>query len=141
MAIALVALGGMGVAGYLTSVHYASTPLACSASGVLNCEQVLTSRYSEVLGVPWSVGGIVWFGVSFALALAALVNAREASSLHIMQAAWSLVGLAVVAYLVAVELAALNHICIWCTSMHVLVVITLLLVLIRRPDVMEDETT
>ncbi|HEY7268509.1 MAG TPA: vitamin K epoxide reductase family protein, partial [Dehalococcoidia bacterium] len=67
-----LSIAGIAVAAYLTSVHYASAPLACSTRGVIDCEQVLTSRYSEVLGIPWSVGGIIWFTISGLLAAAVL---------------------------------------------------------------------
>ncbi len=139
LAVVVISVAGIVVAGYLTSVHYASVPLACSTSGVINCEQVLRSRYSEVLGVPWSAGGIVWFGVSGLLALIALLRTHEPEGLQTMQACWSLLGIGVVVYLVGVEFIALKHICEWCSSMHVLIVATLVLVLFRRPDIFEAE--
>jgi uncharacterized membrane protein len=134
-----LSVAGIVVAGYLTSVHYASVPLACSSSGVVNCEQVLSSRYSEVIGVPWSVGGIAWFSVSGLLALLALAKTPEPEPLQPAQLAWSLLGLGVILYLIGVELVAVKHICLWCTSMHVLIGITLLVVLFRRPDLAEEE--
>ncbi len=138
LALVVLSIAGIVVAGYLTSVHYASVPLACSASGVINCEQVLSSRYSEVLGVPWSVGGILWFATSGLLAAWALIRAPEPPALHPAQVVWGLIGLAVAVYLIGVELVALKHICIWCSSMHVLIIVALLLVLFRTPAVLED---
>ncbi len=133
-----LALGGIGVSAYLTTVHYAHVELVCTSNGIINCEQVLKSSYSTVLGVPWSVGGIAWFAVSGALAGAALLRRPEPPLLQPLQVAWSLLGLAVVIYLVGVEFIALDHVCLWCTSMHVLVVLTLLLTLLRTPPD-EDE--
>ncbi len=132
-AIAL-AIAGLAVAGYLTSVHYASVPLECSSSGVVNCEQVLHSHYAEVLGIPWSVGGIAWFGVSGLLAFVGLRRVPEPEMLQPAQVLWSLFGLGVVFYLIGVELLGVKHICIWCSSMHVLILITLIVVLFRHPD-------
>jgi uncharacterized membrane protein len=138
-AVVCLSLAGIAVAVYLTSVHYASVPLECSSSGVINCEQVLHSHYSELLGIPWSVGGIAWFAVSGALALFGLLRAPEPEALQPAQVAWSLLGLGVVFYLIGVELIAVKHICIWCSSMHVLILITLVLVLFRQPDLGEVE--
>jgi uncharacterized membrane protein len=131
----LVALAGLGVAAYLTSVHYAGVSLACSSSGVVNCEQVITSRYAEVFGIPWSVGGIVWFSVSGLLAAVALTRRPEPEHLQTAQVTWSLIGMATVVYLIGVELVALKHICLWCSVMHVLVALSLLLALFRQPEV------
>ena len=136
----LVALGlaGTAIAVYLTSVHYAKTPLLCSSSGVVNCEKVLSSGYSAVLGVPWSVGGIVWFGVLAVLG-AATLRAPEPRWLHAAQLGWALLGLATVFYLVGVEALALGVLCLWCTVEHVLIGLALLTVLLRSPRVSAPE--
>ena len=128
-----VAVAGVGISAYLTSVHYSSVELVCSENGLVNCEQVLKSSYSSVLGIPWSVGGIAWFLVSGGLALVALVRRPEPSLLQPVQLAWSLLGLGVVIYLVGVEFVALGRICLWCTAMHGLIIATLLLTLLRTP--------
>ncbi len=137
--VVALSIAGIAVAVYLTSVHYASVKLVCSSSGVINCEQVVTSKYSEVLGIPWSAGGIVWFAVSGLLALWAVLSRPEPEHLQLAQVGWSLVGLGVMLYLIGVELVAVKHICIWCTAMHVLIVITLLLVLFRQPELAEEK--
>jgi uncharacterized membrane protein len=130
----LVAFGlaGMAIAVYLTSVHYADTPLVCSSSGVVNCERVLSSGYSEVLGVPWSVGGIVWFAVLTVLGALAL-RAVEPVWLHPAQLVWALIGLATVFYLVGVEALALGVLCLWCTVEHLLIGAALITTLFRSP--------
>ena len=134
ISVLVLAVAGMAVAGYLTSVHYASVPLECSSSGVVNCEQVLHSHYAEVLGIPWSVGGIAWFAVSALLAIVGLRVSPEPESLQPAQVVWSLFGLGVVFYLIGVELLSVKHVCIWCSSMHLLILLTLILVLFRHPD-------
>ena len=133
LATLLMSIAGLGVSGYLTSVHYASVPLACSSGGLVNCEQVLTSSYSTALGLPWSVGGIAWFAVSGVLAAAALVREPEPSLLQPAQLAWSFLGLGVALYLVGVEVIAIGKICAWCTSLHVLIVAMLILTIVRTP--------
>ena len=72
--------------------------------------------------------------MSGGLAVVGLLRSPEPPMLHPAQVAWSLLGLGVVFYLIGVELVAVKHICVWCTSMHVLIFITLIVVLFRSPD-------
>lgn len=132
LALAVIALTGLGVSLYLTSVHYAGAPLVCSAGGVINCERVLTSTYSSVAGIPVSNGGLLWF--SIALTLAGLgLRAPEPSWLQPAQIGWSILGLLGVIYLVGVEVLALGLICAWCTVAHVLILASLLIAILRHP--------
>ncbi len=133
LALLLIGIAGVAVSIYLTTVHYASVPLVCSTNGIVNCERVLSSPYSAVAGLPLSVGGIIWFAISGAIAALALVSAEEPAWLQPAQVVWSLVGLATVLYLVGVEVLALGVICAWCTALHILIVATLLISLFRSP--------
>ncbi|HZV51126.1 MAG TPA: vitamin K epoxide reductase family protein [Candidatus Dormibacteraeota bacterium] len=134
----LAALGvvGGGIAVYLTFVHASAAALVCSASGLVNCERVLTSSYAVILGspVPTSAAGILWFAVSTALALAQL---RRPSSRPLARAhlGWGLAGLATVLYLVYVEIVQLGALCAWCTAAHVAVVLTFLLAITRWQEI------
>ncbi|MHB1500589.1 MAG: vitamin K epoxide reductase family protein [Candidatus Dormibacteria bacterium] len=118
---------GFGVAVYLTAVHYAHVPLACSDTGLVNCAKVVTSPFSVVPGtnLPITVPGMGFFLVSFGLALAQL---RRPFQYGLRQAhfGWACLGLLTVFYLVFVELVELHNICLWCTSVHILILLTLI---------------
>ena len=119
--LALVAsLAGLAVSIYLTAVHYAGVPLACPASGTISCEAVLSSRYAliAVTSLPTSAAGIVWFAVS------ALLWTRRPGRI---QLAWSVAGLAIVLWLVFVEIVLVGAICVWCSAAHVLVLLIFLI--------------
>ena len=120
----LVALSvaGLAISAYLTSVHYESVPLACTASGTVNCTKVLHSSYAEVAGIPVSAFGLVWFAVMAALAL------RPASTALL---AWVAVGALTVLWLVFVELFRVDAICLWCTAAHACVLGILGVVLVE----------
>ena len=133
LALLLLAIAGAGISIYLTAVHYAGAPLVCTSSGLVNCERVLTSRYSTLLGIPVSVGGILWFTVTGILALACLLRRPEPELLQAAQVVWSLVGLGTVIYLVGVEVLALGVICAWCTALHVAIIASLLISVLRMP--------
>jgi uncharacterized membrane protein len=128
----LASVAGMAVSAYLTVVHYSVAPLACSSSGLVDCERVLTSPYAVVSGtaLPTSAAGIVWFGATLALALVQLARPRS-PALATLQLVWAAIGLAVVLYLVFLEIVRLGSLCAWCTSAHVLVLLIFLLALYR----------
>lgn len=127
----VLALVGAGIAIYLTTVHYAQVPLFCSAQGVINCERVTSSSYSVIPGtmIPITLPGLAWFVVS---ALLALLGLRQRHRwIRGAQLAWAILGMLVVLYLVYVELVLLHTLCLWCTAVHVIVFISLLLTMVE----------
>jgi uncharacterized membrane protein len=136
-ALVAMALAGLAISAYLTTVHYAHVPLLCSAGGIVNCAQVTTSAYSVVPGtqVPITIPGMLWFLVSGSLAgVAWRMQARTGvapARLSLAQAGWGAIGLLTVLYLVYVEIVRLHAICEWCTAVHVLTLLTFLVALYR----------
>lgn len=116
----VVSVLGLAVAGYLTFEHFtASTTLACSDSGAINCLKVTTSSYSKVAGVPVALLGLIFFVAMTALCLPPVWRATDRNLRRVRLAA-STVGMASVLYLVWVELFRVDAICLWCTAVHVL---------------------
>lgn len=136
----LAAVAGLGVSIYLTAVHFADAPLACPASGAINCEQVLSSSYAVVAGtaLPTSAAGILWFAISAALAAAVLVS-QSARAWWRLQLAWSAIGLVTVLFLVYVEIVRLGVVCVWCSVAHGLVLAIFLIALPRQQEVTGDD--
>jgi uncharacterized membrane protein len=131
-ASAIAGVAGIGVSAYLTVVHYSALPLACPTGGVIGCERILASPYGVIAGsvLPTSTAGIVWFAISAALAIGQLAG-RDSQLVLRIHLVWSAIGLAIVLYLVFIEIVALGAICVWCTAAHVLVLVTFLAVLTR----------
>jgi uncharacterized membrane protein len=135
----LLAVGvvGLGVSVYLTTLHYAGVQPICTSGGFVNCQGVLKSQYSFVPGtsVPVTVPGMIWFIASGVLAAIAIRCARrglpEPSWLRPAHVVWAVLGLASVLYFVWAELVQLHELCEWCTSVHVLVFLSLLVTLAR----------
>jgi uncharacterized membrane protein len=134
LAIAVLgaALAGLGISAYLTAVHASQAPLVCSVRGPVDCERVLTSGYAQILGtaIPTSAAGVLWFGVSGVLALLQVGPSRARAAL-LAGLAWSVTGLVTALSLVYVEIVQLGALCAWCSAIHVLVLLTLLLTLAR----------
>ena len=103
-----VALIGLGIATYLTIVHYTGgAPVCAIAHG---CETVQKSDYSKLAGVPVAVLGLLgYLGI-----LAALIRDDENS--RSIAAFLSIVGFGFSAWLTYTELALINAICIWCVG-------------------------
>lgn len=126
-----LALAGFGIAAYLTTVHYSSVPLACVGSGVTDCAQVTKSAFSVIPGteVPITVPGMVYFAVSAAI-VARSWN-RPPTWLLGAHVLLGLAGIATVLYLVYAEVVVIHKICEWCTTVHVIIVISFLVALRR----------
>ena len=124
MLAVLASVAGLAISVYLTVVHFSTIPLACPANAVVNCEQVLSSRYAVIGGsaLPTSVAGIVWFAISAGLAL---LRRRQALL------AWASIGLVTALFLVYVEIVQLGAVCIWCTAAHAMVLLIFLIALMR----------
>src|SRR5262249_24227889 len=137
VAIALMAVAGLAISIYLTTVHYAGVPLVCTNAGTINCSAVTTSKYSVVPGttLPITIPGMLWFVVSGGLAIFALARRwrqrPEPGRLRLFQLLWGGAGLAFVLYLVYAEIVLIHNICEWCTVVHVLTFFTLLVALYR----------
>lgn len=117
---------GLGIAVYLTLVHYSHVPLLCHASGIINCADVVTSPQSVAFGLPLAVWGMLWFVVAAVLAVwTAAGGAAAAASLRPARLAWTAAGALAVVYFVYLELIVIGHICLWCSGVH-LIVLTLL---------------
>ncbi len=82
---AIVALVGLADSIYLTIHHYTAEPVPCSI--ITGCEQVLTSSYAEVAGIPLAIFGAVAYLTAFVLAILSAYGNRLT---------WTLFGLQVV---------------------------------------------
>ena len=109
---------GIGIAGYLTYVHYAGLQPICGISH--GCETVQTSRYASLVGVPVALLGLI----SYLLIFVSLCVRDDRSQL----AGYALVVTAFVfsAYLTYREVFTIHAICTWCVSSAI--VFTLLMI-------------
>jgi uncharacterized membrane protein len=114
-AIAAVALAGLGIAGYLTYVHYAGVKPVCLSSG--GCETVQSSRYAKLAGVSVAVLGLAGYVVVFATAW------LRGEFAKLVGAAAALVGFGFSLYLTYREVFTIQAICQWCVASAVLMTV------------------
>lgn len=120
VAAGLLALAGIGVAGYLTVVHYGDASLVCVRGG--GCETVQRSSYSELAGIPVALLGLVAYTTILVLIV------WDAPTGRLAAASIALVGLVFSAYLLVLQLFVIDAICIWCAANDILIAPALALV-------------
>lgn len=107
-------------AAYLTLEHFQGGKVnGCVMNSVINCTAVTNSIYSRFLGLPVSVLGLAW--AAGMLVLCVPPAWRMASPwVGRLRLAGSVVGVAMVFYLVYRELFSIGKICEYCTVVHIL---------------------
>lgn len=113
--LAPLSLGGLATSAYLTYSHYADKPTQCA--GIGSCEYVQTSKYSEILGLPVALMGLLFFvGLITLVALRLVLGERQGSWAQPLAFSMTLGGLAFVSYLTSIELFVIDAICPWCVA-------------------------
>ena len=105
---ACLSLLGMGVAGYLTYVHFAGVNPVCGLAH--GCETVQTSQYAYLLHAPVALLGLLSYAIVFGTTLIGGERVTLAGF-----------GLSVTAFVFSVyltwrELFTIHAICSWCVS-------------------------
>jgi uncharacterized membrane protein len=115
----VLAVIGLGVAAYLTYIHYAGINPACTAGQ--SCIKVQTSVWSKVGGVPVALLGLIGY-----VGILGTLLAPDREETRLATLGLSLIGVAFSAYLTYRELFSIHAICEWCVSSAV--ILTLLLI-------------
>ena len=133
---ALIAFTALGLIAstWALYVHYRlqSDPTyvsVCEVNATVSCQQVLTSQYGSVLGIPVAAGGAIWALLTFMLAAFGLkepkseTGSRVAGYIFVL----STLGLATVFYFGYVSFFVLKTACLLCMATYVSVIGTFLL--------------
>ena len=103
-----VALAGLGIATYLTVVHYSGGDPVCAVAH--GCATVQQSDYAALAGVPVALLGVLGY---LGLLAALIIDGENGRSAAVFL---SLGGLAFSVWLTYVEVGILDAICIWCVG-------------------------
>jgi len=118
----ILVLVGLGVAAYLTWVHYAGISPVCTTGG---CERVQASSYSEIGGIPVALLGLIGYvGIGISL----LVPGDLGRGLTFLL---TLVGFGFSVYLTYLELFVIDAICQWCVASAVVMTALLIAATVR----------
>jgi uncharacterized membrane protein len=109
IAAIVLSLLGIGVAGYLTYVHYADiSPICAGGSG--GCEKVQASDQSKLVGIPVALLGLLTYVALLGLNVARGELARAAAALV------AIVGFGFSVYLTYESVHVIHATCQWCLS-------------------------
>jgi uncharacterized membrane protein len=125
----LLTLLGIGIASYLTYVHYKGLSPICAVGH--GCEKVQSSQWAKVGGVPVPLIGLVGY---VGLLGSLLVRGELA---RLATAGMAYVGVAFSAYLTYRELFSIHAICQWCVGSAIvmtLIAIFATIRVLRAPD-------
>lgn len=114
----VLSLIGIGIAGYLTYIHYRGFDPICAVGH--GCEKVQNSEYAKLAGVPVPLIGLIGYVGIFGSLLVRGELARLAT------ACMAIVGFAFSMYLTYREIWTIEAICQWCVGSAV--VMTLIMV-------------
>ena len=121
VAIAVLSFIGMFDALYLSLKRNAG-PIPCHVTH--GCTDVLTSRYSELMGIPLSVFGLIFYVGVFSLAVFQISGAGRTLNWVFWPA---MAGVAISAILVGIQAFALKAYCEYCLLSAILVLSIFLL--------------
>jgi len=126
--MSIVGLTASSIVLYLYNTLHQQLPACTSPQNFwgisINCNVVLGSPYNSIFGLNLDVLAVTYFIVNLALIfLVAFGSDRLYDRAFKVLFAWRFVGLAIVPYLMTVEFVILRTICIYCTIMHVSILI------------------
>jgi uncharacterized membrane protein len=111
--IPILAVAGLGIASYLTYVHYMVIEPICAFN--MECDEVLSSSYATIWGVPLGLFGALMYAI---LAIFGLLLWRKDSAWEHLVALGTygvaLAGIVFTFYLYYLEIFILHAFCFWC---------------------------
>ncbi len=139
--IPVLALVGLGVAGYLTYIEVTQSQAVCGPIG--HCNLVQASAYARIFGVHVAVLGLINYVGIIALWVGARLKTVRLANLS----ALALLGLTVFGvlfsvYLTWVELFLIKAVCAWCLASALITTLLMLVALIATTNLpyMDDDT-
>jgi uncharacterized membrane protein len=127
---------GVGLSSYTLWVHYHPKALVCVDAGPIDCQAVLTSAQSIILGIPVPVFGLVFFIGLGALCLP-IAWRTTAAWVHWLRLAGVVAGIGTVVYLITTELFTVKKICLWCTGVHLVTFALFVIVVTSTPALLD----
>ncbi len=131
----VLSLIGLGLSIFLTISHFDNTVIenACpTGGGTINCLAVTTSAQSYFLGIPVAILGLATYLVMTVLNSPWAWRATN-YWLHVARFVIAIVSMLFVFWLLYAELIIINHICEYCTAVHVVTFAMLIVLTIVSP--------
>src|SRR3989344_1266460 len=118
--IILLSIVGFGIMAYLTFIHFTEKSSVCDISEKISCDVVTTSIYSEIFGLPISVLGLGYFGLTFLLSVFQRTKAFYQTVFYL-----TLFVIIPSYYFTALEAFVIKAFCILCETSKILMLLTI----------------
>jgi uncharacterized membrane protein len=112
---------GFGLSWFMYRQYRRETPFMCPMGN--NCDEIMSSKWSTLLGYKNEVWSIAWYGVLLLLLLGAYLFPVVTAWLVILFVGAVAVGALYSVYLLCIELFVLKKMCFYCTLSFVVVMI------------------
>jgi len=101
-----------------------------SVAGIpINCARVIFSPYSEVSGIPLELLAAIWFIINIALvSILSFSNPKVSKITLKFLFGWRFIGILIVPYLIYLEFFVVKAICLYCTTMHIMIIIDFIVI-------------
>ncbi len=119
---------GIAVSLYLTFLYFSGSESAFCLKGS-GCDTVRESPYSQILGIPVSLFGVIGFSLIFVFSIIHISYRVRWILLYLL----SLSGAAFSLYLTYVEFFVVKAICVYCIASAVIIALILIALLITKP--------
>jgi uncharacterized membrane protein len=129
IAMSVVGITASSIVFYLYELLHQGLPFCPSGQPILgflrlDCDAVLSSPYNNIFGLNLDILAIGYFMVSIVLVcLVAFGGVRLSTNAFRTLFGWRFLGLIIVPYLMIVEFVILKTICLYCTIMHVAILV------------------
>jgi uncharacterized membrane protein len=143
LVLVIMSLIGLAASVFVLIIWYElkTAPPACTGFSIfgitvnsifgipLDCGAVLGSQYSTVFGVPLEFLAVAYFIVNLTLVylIAFGSDGIARRSLRVLFG-WRFIGLVLVPYLIFIEVVLIKAICVYCTTMHVAIVVDFIII-------------
>ncbi len=114
-----VLLTSIGSSGIVLSIYLiiltSSDSTSCDFNALFSCSSVLSSTYSQILGIPIAALGLTWFTIATILSVTSFKRPIK----RIIFLIWAIIGVLSIPFLVYAEFQV-GAICLLCTLAHIL---------------------
>jgi uncharacterized membrane protein len=131
--MSLVGITASGMVFYIYDTLHQQLPMCTEPikflGAVIDCNTVLSSHYNTVFGINLDLLAIAYFFVNLGLVFAVAFGSNWlfGKALRILFV-WRFLGLLIVPYLMTLEFVVLKAICVYCTIMHISILVDFVIV-------------
>ena len=112
--LASIGTSGIILSTYILTISSGDTT-SCDFNSLFSCSSVLSSSYSQFMGIPVAAFGLIWYTIATILSVASI----KMSIKRIFFRSWAIIGVLSIPIFVYAEFQ-IGAICLLCTLAHIL---------------------